>query len=846
MSSNPIEVAPKADADLILSARGGDDAAFSELYHRHLGAARAAARSLVRSRSDADDLVSEAFTRVLRALRKGGGPEVAFRPYLLTAVRNAFYDRSRKDGRVEVRDEVPEDLDAVLVARAAMAGEDKELVARAFANLPERWQTVLWHTEVEGRPPAEVAPMLGIAPNAVAALAYRAREGLREAYLQAHLQIEPPAGCKETRGRLGGYVRDSLSNRDRAKVEAHLDGCVPCKAVLVELREVSGTLRSALPPVLLGVPAATYLHHLAAAGAGKGLLLLFRGRPRGQQAAVGGGVVAAGVAVAVAVAALTGGDKPTTIVADTSIVVTTTAASSTTLARITTTVAKATPTTRAATTTTTRPGTTTTVAGTTTTTVAATTTTGAGTTTSTAPLSSVVTTAPAPITAAPPDPTTTGVPTPKRAALSVAGSPLGPVVANRSAFVSVSVSNAGPDPAVNTRANITLPSGFTFTGSQGEGWSCRASGPSVSCVRGSLGASASSSLLLQTQVGVGVTGAPSVGVSVSSDAAGGSGASSASVGLGSVQGNGPAPLYASVTRGDIVTVGNTLRTCDGCATPFDGTGDNGSTPMVAIDVDGDSSTTASSSATLSLPPGATVNRAWLVWGATAGDTNDSISSANYSDARLTGPVTSDSWFVVPTSTAAQNAPRTDIYGKQEITDFVKANGSGLYTFGSLRGYNEAPAKSNRSGGWSLIVQYNRPSDPLRTLVVLDGMVVVSQSHPVEDVALGVLGSNVPIGGIVARVGLVAWDGDRGIHDSATFTSGASGTAVALTDADNPADDVFNSTVSGAGRDPASTNTLGFDADTFAVTVYGGGPLSLEVSSPSDAIRLGVITLSVPV
>lgn len=842
MSSNPIEVAPKADADLILSARGGDDAAFSELYHRHLGAARAAARSLVRSRSDADDLVSEAFTRVLRALRKGGGPEVAFRPYLLTAVRNAFYDRSRKDGRVEVRDEVPEDLDAVLVARAAMAGEDKELVARAFANLPERWQTVLWHTEVEGRPPAEVAPMLGIAPNAVAALAYRAREGLREAYLQAHLQIEPPAGCKETRGRLGGYVRDSLSNRDRAKVEEHLDGCVPCKAVLVELREVSGTLRSALPPVLLGVPAATYLHHLAAAGAGKGLLLLFRGRPRGQQAAVGGGVVAAGVAVAVAVAALTGGDKPTTIVADTSIVVTTTAASSTTLARITTTVAKATSTTRAATTTTTRPGTTTTVAGTTTTTVAATTTTGAGTTSSTAPLSSVVTTAPAPITAAPPDPTTTGVPTPKRAALSVAGSPLGPVVANRSAFVSVSVSNAGPDPAVNTRANITLPSGFTFTGSQGEGWSCRASGPSVSCVRGSLGASASSSLLLQTQVGVGVTGAPSVGVSVSSDAAAG-GASSASVGLGSVQGNGPAPLYASVTRGDIVTVGNTLRTCDGCATPFDGTGDNGSTPMVAIDVDGDSSTTASSSATLSLPPGATVNRAWLVWGATTGVNGDTISAANYGSVRLNGPVTSAPYFVVATSTTP-TAP-TDVYGRADVTELVRGNGSGVYTFGSLGGYNEAAAK-NRSGGWSLVVQYNRPSDPLRTLVVLDGMVLVSASHPTENVALGVLGANVPVTGVGAKVGLVAWDGDRGSADSATFTSGASGTAVALTDADNPADDVFNSTVSGAGRDPASTNTLGFDADTFAVTVYGGGPLSLEVSSPSDAIRLGVITLSVPV
>ena len=87
-----------------------------------------------------------------------------------------------------------------------------------------------WRTEVEGRSPAEVGPLLGLAPNAVAALAYRAREGLRQAYLNAHIQARPPAGCEDIVPKLGAYVRHDLSNRDRQKVEAHLEGCERCQA----------------------------------------------------------------------------------------------------------------------------------------------------------------------------------------------------------------------------------------------------------------------------------------------------------------------------------------------------------------------------------------------------------------------------------------------------------------------------------------------------------------------------------------------------------------------------------------------------------------------------------------
>src|SRR3954471_3651583 len=75
-----------SDAELIARVRNGDLEAYGELYVRHHYAAERMARQLVPA-NDADDLASEAFAKVLDALRVGGGPDVSFRAYLLTTVR---------------------------------------------------------------------------------------------------------------------------------------------------------------------------------------------------------------------------------------------------------------------------------------------------------------------------------------------------------------------------------------------------------------------------------------------------------------------------------------------------------------------------------------------------------------------------------------------------------------------------------------------------------------------------------------------------------------------------------------------------------------------------------------
>ena len=88
------------DAELITAVRGGDVSAYGTLFERHVDAARRLARQLT-SPSDADDLVSDAFAKVLRVLQNGGGPDLAFRAYLLTAVRRLHVDKIRAGAKLQ-------------------------------------------------------------------------------------------------------------------------------------------------------------------------------------------------------------------------------------------------------------------------------------------------------------------------------------------------------------------------------------------------------------------------------------------------------------------------------------------------------------------------------------------------------------------------------------------------------------------------------------------------------------------------------------------------------------------------------------------------------------------------
>lgn len=264
MKATPDVFDERDDAALIAAVRAGDTEAYGVLFSRHADSARRLARTLAPA-GDADDLVADAFAKILPVLARGDGPDLAFRPYLLAAVRRLNVDRHRAGSRVEPTDDDTElelKLPAATAAStAAVASFESEAAARAFASLPERWQLVLWHTEVEGQRPAEIAPLLGVSPNAVSQLAHRAREGLRQAFVSMHVQegTAAPAACQAARANFGAYIRSGLSRRESQRVAEHLGSCRECTGIYLELVEVDRDLRAFLAPLILGGAAAGYL-----------------------------------------------------------------------------------------------------------------------------------------------------------------------------------------------------------------------------------------------------------------------------------------------------------------------------------------------------------------------------------------------------------------------------------------------------------------------------------------------------------------------------------------------------------------------------------------------------------
>ena len=242
----------RTDAELVALAAGGERAAFAELYRRHIGPAKAAARGVADNGHDAADAVSDAFANVFRIVRAGRFPEGAeFQPYVVTAARRAAIDQLRRAARTVTGGHGLDESGVLssMVARPServMAVESAELVSRAFAGLPSHLRAVLQLTELDGVPMREAAALLGVSPNTAAQRAVRARARLRQRYLQAHVAPWAEEKCRPTVDQLGAYVSEALSPRDLRKVEVHLEGCETCRHRVLELREIGAVLRRAV------------------------------------------------------------------------------------------------------------------------------------------------------------------------------------------------------------------------------------------------------------------------------------------------------------------------------------------------------------------------------------------------------------------------------------------------------------------------------------------------------------------------------------------------------------------------------------------------------------------------
>ncbi|WUL59592.1 sigma-70 family RNA polymerase sigma factor [Streptomyces sp. NBC_00344] len=328
---------PPSDADLIRQMRDGEDSAYEELFRRHADAVRRYARSCCRDAHTADDLTAEVFARTLQAVRGGAGPAHAVRAYLLTTVRRVaaawtktakreqlvedfalFADQAARSSSSDMPDRDTLELGADV---RAMQIAEQSLAMEAFRSLPERWQAVLWHTTVEKESPSEVAPLFGLTANATAVLASRAREGLKQAYLQAHVSQALTAGgdCAQYADRLGAYARGGLRMRAERGLRKHLEECAKCRVAAGELQDVNAGIPALVPVAVIGwfaggsaLKAAGIAAGGVAGAAGAGAAATTGGGAAGGGAAGGaaaegiGAPLKAGIAAGVVVAAAAG------------------------------------------------------------------------------------------------------------------------------------------------------------------------------------------------------------------------------------------------------------------------------------------------------------------------------------------------------------------------------------------------------------------------------------------------------------------------------------------------------------------------------------------------------------
>jgi uncharacterized repeat protein (TIGR01451 family) len=217
-----------------------------------------------------------------------------------------------------------------------------------------------------------------------------------------------------------------------------------------------------------------------------------------------------------------------------------------------------------------------------------------------------------------------------------------------------------------------------------------------------------------------------------------------------------------------------------------------------------SGTSTNTSVTISgIPAGGTVFKAYLYWGGSGGTVDNSV---------IFGGTTygADRTF---TNTFAYNGNTLRYFGgEKDVTAAVTGNGT--YT---LRGLSVTSADQTGAqycslqtvfGGWGLLVIYNVPggAPQPRRISVYDGLFPVRQASQVITLS-NFLAPAAP----AARMSALVYEGDPDQTGDATNTEGLGFNGTYVTDASNPSQNTYNSTVNGAA------NVYGVDLDPFDVS-----------------------------
>jgi len=195
-----------SDESLMEQVARGDLEAFRLLMERWEGAAKRYAYRVFGDYQAAEDAAQETFVRLFQAAGRYE-PTARFSTYFYTVLGNLCRDRLRATRRRTARGEVTEDsfvLDEIVAGPAAegplsraAAREDRQMVRRVVAELPEKLMRAVSLREFEGLSYQEIADVMDANLGEVKTWIHRGRKKLAER-LRAAVDLEASgAGRRE-------------------------------------------------------------------------------------------------------------------------------------------------------------------------------------------------------------------------------------------------------------------------------------------------------------------------------------------------------------------------------------------------------------------------------------------------------------------------------------------------------------------------------------------------------------------------------------------------------------------------------------------------------------------------
>ena len=300
-----------------------------------------------------------------------------------------------------------------------------------------------------------------------------------------------------------------------------------------------------------------------------------------------------------------------------------------------------------------------------------------------------------------------------------------------------------------------------------------------------------------------------------------------------------------------------------------GTTQNNNLTLINVNADtlDPTSTFNSTSAELLLPPGATVLWAGLYWqGEQINGSNAEKEAGRYiklrheDDTEYTSLLADEMNWVY-----RQDGASYHYQGHTEITEFIKAKGNGDIWVADLTTELNSAASGGQYGAWSVAVAYQDINGELRNISIYDGFLGMRLTNEDLDSSctgdyglyasrtINLSGFFTPTDGDINSTFFVfAAEGDR---PTASETLQLDGNPIS--DANNPANNPFNSTITRDGNHVTETttpgifpsysvNSLGIDIDTYDVSGLiqnGQKDTNVTLSSTQDYYYPGLFAFS---